>query len=328
MAEGEKDSGQLKKLKQELKAELKSEMLTQLRRELNLEGEQEGNGSTLEERVQAWLSKQGFPLEMEVASIARDIGFDVAQSECYVDPETGEAREIDLVLSKTTLSEVEGAGLMSYSLRVECKSSKDKPWLMFSSPTWEDEDPETIQFIQEMYAEYSCHANKFARGLIRRDVVYGSGTRLYPRLYDEPWVGYAVTQAFSDIQGLTPFTALMSATKAALAVMKGAAEDPMHFGAPFYVAYSVIVIDVPLYAVSYSSSTKRIAVDSIQVGSLIWKHYIAEKTSHGVFIVTKDALPEFLRKCHTSAEWFVNQGGENLIPILLDHKEFNPHVDR
>ena len=82
----------------------------------------------LQERVAHWLSNQGYPLEMTVASIFRKHEFDVSQGIYYSDPETAETREIDVVADRSDF-----VGLLGVFMVIECKSSKDKPWVIFSS---------------------------------------------------------------------------------------------------------------------------------------------------------------------------------------------------
>jgi len=52
-------------------------------------------------RVTEWLSGQGYPLEMKVASAFRKEGFSVSQGTYYADPESGNNREIDVVTTRT-----------------------------------------------------------------------------------------------------------------------------------------------------------------------------------------------------------------------------------
>jgi len=58
----------------------------------------------MKEKILKWLNKQGYPLEMEVASKFLDNDFGVEQSKLYNDPETGTLREIDIVTLKTDWS--------------------------------------------------------------------------------------------------------------------------------------------------------------------------------------------------------------------------------
>jgi hypothetical protein len=272
---------------------------------------------SLESRILGWLREQGFPLEMEVASMAKAAGFEVSQSDYYLDPDGGEPREIDLVLS---LNNLKGGFSLTYNLFVECKSSRDKPWLMFSTPNELGislTDENRFKFIELQSAFIS---NDLADTLLLRSTFNGNVDNLYPRLNTEPLLGYGVTQAFSQA-GDAPFKAMMSATKAALSHTKrmGAMfglSVPMIFSTP------VVVIDVPLLAVSFSSESNELEVCEIRRGNLYWKHVVGGRSRIGVYIVTKQELPVFLADCYASAQWWINVDEESLEKIRSE--KFGP----
>lgn len=85
--------------------------------------------SNLVERVSAWLSKEGYPLEFSTAAQLRRAGFHVRQGEYVSDSDGGEPREIDVTATLTV--QVRDSLLRIYNL-VECKWSKDKPWVLFA----------------------------------------------------------------------------------------------------------------------------------------------------------------------------------------------------
>jgi hypothetical protein len=87
---------------------------------------------SLEARVLTWLSGHGFPLEMRVAEVFQKHSARLIQSEYFPDPVTGEAREVDLVAH---WQERFDQTVVRLTFVVECKSSKDKPWVLFASPT-------------------------------------------------------------------------------------------------------------------------------------------------------------------------------------------------
>jgi len=86
---------------------------------------------SIEEKLHTWLEAQGYPLEMRVAKAFQIAGARVIQSEYYTDPSTEESREIDVVADwQTRIDNL----LVRVSFVIECKSSKDKPWILFVSP--------------------------------------------------------------------------------------------------------------------------------------------------------------------------------------------------
>src|SRR5687768_14769628 len=82
-------------------------------------------------RLANWLESQGYPLEIEVARAFREAGFKAIQADYYIDPVSKANREIDLVAhaDKYVL------GLLArISFIVECKTARDKPWVLFTAP--------------------------------------------------------------------------------------------------------------------------------------------------------------------------------------------------
>lgn len=84
-----------------------------------------------QESVLEWLQKQGYPLEMAVANAFRETGYKVSQAEYYVDPESGKAREIDVVAEIDVPIKRHVRGIR-VTLVIECKMAP-KPWVFFSS---------------------------------------------------------------------------------------------------------------------------------------------------------------------------------------------------
>jgi len=84
----------------------------------------------LPERIAAWLETQGYPLEMRAAETLRGRGFAVAPGTYYQDAESKEVREIDLV---AYVQRADPEIILRISVVAECKSSRDKPWVVFES---------------------------------------------------------------------------------------------------------------------------------------------------------------------------------------------------
>jgi len=87
--------------------------------------------SELEIKIVNWLESQGYPLEMIVALAFEKAGISVSSSEYYEDPGSGEPREIDVSASRRYL--IGKHNLFDTSCQIECKLSRDKPWIVFTS---------------------------------------------------------------------------------------------------------------------------------------------------------------------------------------------------
>lgn len=284
----------IKKLKKELKQELKQE----LKKELTTTSVHTDGNLNLEDNLKAWLNKHGYPLEMEVASIANRAGFHVSQSEYYIDQETQQPREIDLVLSKFGFFT---DGIMRYKLFVECKSGGN-PWLLFCESLTDQSDYR--RNLKEVTHELEAiRSGAFSPAAHKAIVNFGFAKqveKIYPLINSMGLLGYGMTVAFADGSD-APYKAMMGATKA---VMDDLGKVGLINGENRVFSAPIIVIDAPLFAVTYSAEKSTFQLDPIESGQLLSKHVIGDRNFFGVHIVTKQALPEFLRKCKESADWW------------------------
>jgi hypothetical protein len=83
------------------------------------------------EKVGDWLQEQGYPLEFRTAAAFQAMGINASQG-LYVQQENdGSARELDIVASmRGGLDKI----LIEISTVIECKWSRDKPWVVFTAP--------------------------------------------------------------------------------------------------------------------------------------------------------------------------------------------------
>jgi hypothetical protein len=94
----------------------------------------EGSEKSENIRVKEWLQKEGYPLEMKAALIFEESGFNVTQGVHYEDLITNKYREIDLVAQIRKATANKSFEIILQCI-VECKYSKDKPWIIFSTTT-------------------------------------------------------------------------------------------------------------------------------------------------------------------------------------------------
>jgi hypothetical protein len=85
----------------------------------------------LDKKVREWLEHEGYPLEFRVAKKFQENGFAIRQGSYVKDPNSDAPREIDVVAFRDGHSKQH---LLRVKHIVECKWSKDKPWVVFTSP--------------------------------------------------------------------------------------------------------------------------------------------------------------------------------------------------
>src|SRR5258708_2022098 len=93
--------------------------------------------NSLEKKVEEWLKKEGWPFEVRVGREFAKHGWKVRHGEYYRDPKGGGAREIDLI---ATVGHEGKEHPFNLEVVVECKTSRDKPWVGFTSPAF-SQDP-------------------------------------------------------------------------------------------------------------------------------------------------------------------------------------------
>ena len=274
---------------------------------------------TIEKKILSWLEEQGYPLEMEVASIAKEMDFDVSQSDYYIDPESDEGREIDLVVSKDNFA---GKFNRSYNLLIECKSSKkQKPWLVFSEDNELVGDADSIEeHLAKFHRFSSLLATPIAESYLMKLGTQNELDNIYPRLGIEPHLGYGVAQAFNTNSDVA-FKAMMSATKASISSIKRFCIPGL--SEPCAIAIPVIVIDSPLFSVSRNSCSNDLKIKRVHCAEILWKHLVASKSRIGVFVVERSHLSGFLSKCKISSDWWLNLDESELDKIRNEIKDRN-----
>jgi hypothetical protein len=85
---------------------------------------------SLSAKLADWVRREGFPFEVKVAKAFQNAWFLVSQSNYYLDPETKKHREIEVI---AMIHSCHQDVVLRVEFLIECKSSKDKPSLLFYS---------------------------------------------------------------------------------------------------------------------------------------------------------------------------------------------------
>lgn len=221
-------------------------------------------------KVQEWLEKTGFPLEMSAAAAFRSAGFDVTQSGSYSDPEMNKGREIDVLARDQDLF---GAVEMNYV--VECKSSS-KPWVVLKSA---DAFP---------FGRWHAIAvmSELARSAIISKLQSVSSLRQYISSSKEG--GYALRQAFSNGEDAA-YTAAINVLKACQSINLSLEKNPLR---SLRFIFPVIVVDSPIYECSLDRSG-RLQLKEVEEGEFRFLAHIPEHVGSSIKVVKKTNLVEF-----------------------------------
>lgn len=245
----------------------------------------------LQSKIEAWLGKQGYPLEMRTAQAFITRQFDTRQSEFYVDFDSGETRETDVVAHK----DISLAGvLVRLSVVVECKAATDKPWILFS--TGKDQLTGSTRVFQRPASQAGIKALEV---LMAHASVCNA-----PLFMMDANSGYALVQALRDDnqdRSDVAYRALISVTHAACSMAlcsdrvdlkkKQILKAQSNYA---HILFPTLVIGGSLWKCTLKQDDiTKVELNQIDSGVLAWKNPIFGHAHTLVHVVTKDHLNSF-----------------------------------
>jgi len=245
--------------------------------------------SNLEGKIRAWLDTQGYPLEMRVASIFRQAGFRVVQSDYYRDSQTEAFRELDVVAS---VDHRIGNSLIRIQFIIECKSSRSKPWLLFCSRN--TAIAPAARVAQRTASKLASVA--LSRVAQREEI---QNLELF-QIVDPP--AYGATQAFTT--GSDVVYAALTGVGAAVSARAREVDGQRRFKQSFcIILFPVVAVEGQLFScILQDDATVNIA--ETQRGTLLWRNPLAGEPHTIVTILTDRALKDLADAAITSANNF------------------------
>lgn len=230
-------------------------------------------------KVQEWLERTGFPLEMSAAAAFRSAGFDVTQSGSYSDPEMNKGREIDVLARDPDLF-----GAVEINYVVECKSSP-KPWVLLKSA--------------DAFPFGRWHAIAVMSEVARAAMIskLQSLNRLQQYVSPSKEGGYALRQAFCNGEDAA-YTATINVLKACQSIHLSLEKNPVR---TLHFIFPVIVVDSPIFECSLDQSG-RLQLKEVEGGEFRFLAHIPEHVGSSISVVKKTSLVEFA----SSARAFVS----------------------
>jgi hypothetical protein len=245
------------------------------------------NNDPLVGRVAAWLGEQGYPLEMAVAAAFEEQGFRIIQSDYYEDPESGDQREIDVMAFRQKST---GKTIARLALMIECKASRDKPWVVFTSASIKYADRARI--VQRASSRKGRHFLEAVCDLpeVRRLALFALPTR----------PAYGVTQAMTTKADVA-YAACMSAGKAVAGhAIVDAAYDERGWRM-VDVLLPIVIIDGRLFE-AYLGEHGRPVVEEVQTACLAWRHALVGPPTTFITISTVEHLPALALAARAAAD--------------------------
>jgi hypothetical protein len=245
----------------------------------------------------------------------------VSVGEFYKDFDTGDAREIDVTVGSFHSLYRQGHNLMlRVYCRIECKSSKDKPWLLLVSEI----QPSTIGVL-------SLLSTKLYREFLANMLITDGGFRetfQSAQMLEPPRLAYGLTQSLREKGVDVAYQALMGAVKAATDKIRDV--ESINTGKTMRakqccVAFPVIVIDGTLFECVLDDHN-AVSLDEVDSGVVFWQGTNPLEIAPLVHVVTKSGLNRFIDRFSRAAATLAELTDKHI--DLLESAMNPPEPDR
>jgi hypothetical protein len=262
------------------------------------------------DKVQQWLETEGYPLEFQVADAFRRAGFDASQGLYVKDQSSDEAREIDVLADMT--ADISEDKWFRVSQMVECKWSKDKPWVIFTSP-------------ETRMAESACIAQAIGSSLGEAAMfcLAGDGDLHPSELFKCPERGgFAGRRAFEK-QEKDKFDEFYRAIQGLVANAASRAKsydkhidqsnDAPHNG---LIVFPILVVDGNLFEGFYDGKTGGVVVKEANHIRMLWRGSTANRRAiTPVDIVTAASIDTFALNRAAEVKLLLDAIGRSVVNI-------------
>lgn len=243
--------------------------------------------TTLEKKIEDWLGSQGYSLEMRVAKMLRNAGFDVQQADYYHDEESSSFREVD-VIAKI----YEDSDKVHYCVNFifECKVSKNHPWVIFKNKSKTDGKHRLMYFPGNKLGETMTGIYTFHKKAMS-----------LPILSKHNSIGYTIVETLrSGEKKDNSYASLMSLSKALVSY----AHHPKYTHA---AGKKICEIFVPLIVVigdlfeGYLDENNEIALNKVDNSAVLWSNPVCGNRVTVVTIINIESLEKICRDLKKSS---------------------------
>jgi len=231
----------------------------------------------LKHKVLNWINKEGYPLEMKASQLLRKIGFEVGQSIFYMDSDTHDSREIDIVAYKYFKIK---DSWVTFAFVIECKSSLDKPWVAFTSKE------------ERLYPnDFIIHRNANNKGKQILEKISTNDKAKELSLFKlKERTAYSTVRAFSEGVDMT-YKAMKSATKATYALV----EKGNNSADVFRFFFPIILTESKLFECYLDEATEQ-NIEEINNIQLVLSNSFDSQRANFIDLITLDGFEDLMTK--------------------------------
>lgn len=273
-----------------------------------------GQNKDLKSNVEEWLSKEGYSLEFSTANVFRRAGFKVSQGQYVRDSVADTARDIDVSARRDRHTE---NVILRIENVVECKWSKDRPWVIFSS---NDPIPSSACIAQTIGSDLGQNLL-----WLSSNDPFLHGTNHF---YTPERPGFSGRQALNSGKDLF-YSAMQSVTSTASLLAKQYDFIPVP---PFtlpklaVIVFPVIVVQGQLFEAFYDEGNEKVILEQVGRMRLHWRGSESYVLNATVDIVSADDLDAFANERASEVTKVLDslEGSFNLIDECYKTHSLNP----
>ncbi|SAM35119.1 hypothetical protein [Pseudomonas sp. 1 R 17] len=254
----------------------------------------------MEDKIKNWVELEGYPLEFSTAHKFKKRKFSVEQS-YFAKDKDGKAREVDVLATANYLF---GRSFLRIKHVVECKWSKDKPWILFN----DEKRFATSALAAQLISSSAGEAIAWAAA--------GSEEFKNLNMFQEEGFSFSGRQAFSKGNDLF-YQAVQGVVSNCLNITRS--YDDYDYKPEDHIlaviALPMIVVDGSLFKATYASDSDELKLESISHARLHWKGNEGRELNTIIDIVTSDYLDTFLDNRERELSILLNCFGKTLAQL-------------
>lgn len=247
-------------------------------------------------KIEEWLEKSGFPLELKVARLFSKYNFAVGQSISYQDLNTEKVRDTDVLAYKT--QEFNGVWV-NLAFVVECKKSVDKPWIAFMND-------QVMNLTKDSFPILATRNG----GKLLKEIKTKSDFRSPLIFPNHSRVGYSITRAFGDGKDMA-YSAIQSTLSASDFFISKSNSSRKRF-MNFYLP--MVVVEGGLYEASLGKKDEIDLKEVTETKISVTKSFSNESSSI-ISILTFANLESLLRQINNNCIEFFSKYSKELDSI-------------
>jgi hypothetical protein len=255
----------------------------------------------LDDKVKQWVEHEGYPLEFSTAHKFKKRKFSVEQS-YFTKDKSGKVREVDVL---ATVNVPIDQSFLRIKHVVECKWSKDKPWVLFK----DEKRFATSALAAQLISSSAGQALTWAAA--------GDQKFLGLELFKETGFSFSGRQVFSKGNDLF-YQAVQGVVSNCLSIVQSYDEYNFqpHERMLAVITLPMIVVDGSLFEATYDAESDELKLNSITHARLRWQGNEGRRLNTVVDIVTADYLDLFLATREKEVDVLIGCFGESLEQLI------------